>query len=221
MSYIKAKGEEAAKAALEQKKDFSKSLVKFKDGVSYRVRFASSSDYINYDAVSFYGKITTTPVVEGNLYEKASKLLHDKAKRDNDEEVKTLANAIRPRERYMFAFYNLENGQPVVIDVTKKQAETIIKGIQKFAKKLDNLPFELTKSGSGQATSVSITPVIDLDDLSKDEKKHWEATAGKAIDEEIFNVLYMKNESEQLADLTVLGIDLNALEQEGKEDYGF
>lgn len=222
MSYIKKRGEQAAQSALEEKKDFSKSLVKFKSGTTYTVRFASEHDFVSYDAVSIFGKINTTPVLEGNLYEKAVKHLYDDADKTGSEDIRTLASQLRPRERYLLAFFDLETGQPSVVDLSKKQAKTVIAGIQKYAKKLSTLAFELTKSGSGQDTTVTISPVIDEDDLTKDQKKHFEATKGKAIEDEIFDVLYMRNADEQAEDLQKIGFDVSrlGLTVETKSDDG-
>jgi hypothetical protein len=215
VSYIKSRGEQAANDALKDKQDFSKALVKFKSGTTLTVRFCGAEDYVRYDAVSIFGKITTTPVLDGNLYDKATKVLYDDANAETDEkkseEIRQLASQLRPKQRYLIAFIDLSTGQPAVVDVTKNQAKIIIEAIKKYGKKLSTLPFELSKNGQGQSTTLSVSPVVDIDDMTKDERKHWKNSEEAVIADEIFDLLYVKSEAEQIEDLQKIGFDLSRI----------
>jgi hypothetical protein len=240
MSYIAKKGRAAAESATQEKQDFSKALVSFKSGTTYKVRLASDEDFVEYNAVSVFKSINTTPVSPGNMYAKAVDLLYkdaEAAKKAGDEakaeELRNQAYLLKPKPRYLFGFINLADGQPIVIDVSKKQAQALITSIDKYAKKLDKLAFELSKSGQSTSTTVTLSPIIDEDDLTDVERKNFEASAGKAFPDETYeNVLYEKDAAEQIEDLRVFGFDVSRLgasvdegvtpiTEDGEQDYGF
>jgi hypothetical protein len=240
MTYISKKGRAAAESATQEKQDFSKALVSFKSGTTYKVRLASDEDFVEYNAVSVFKSINTTPVSPGNMYAKAVDLLYkdaEAAKKAGDEakaeELRNQAYLLKPKPRYLFGFINLADGQPIVIDVSKKQAQALITAIDKYAKKLDKLAFELSKSGQSTSTTVSLSPIIDEDDLTDVERKNFEASAGKAFPDETYeNVLYEKDAAEQIEDLRVFGFDVSRLgasadeevtpiTEDGEQDYGF
>lgn len=217
MSYISRKGKDAAASATAEKKDFTKALVSFKSGSTYKVRIATDEDYCEYAAVSVFKAINTTPVAPDSLYQKAVDLLYGDAKAVESkdaakaEELRNQAYQLKPKPRYLFAFINLENGEPMIVDVSKAQAKVLIASIDKNAKKLAKKPFELSKAGSGTNTAVSLMP-LDDDDLSAPELANFEKTLETKIDDELYEkVLYVKDEAEQRQDLTVFGFDVSRL----------
>lgn len=207
MSYISAKGKAAAKSATEEKKDFSKALVPFKSGTTYKVRLASDEDFVEYYAANVFKVFYTTPVTPGSLYQKAADALYkaakDAATEAEAEELRNYAYQLKPKPRYLFGFINLADGEPIVVDLTKAQAQVVISAIEKYAKKINKVAFELSKEGSGTSTTVSLSPVLDMDeDLTETERKNFDEADGKEIPDELYeNVLYVKDESEQLEDL--------------------
>jgi hypothetical protein len=217
LSYVSKKGKAAAESATAEKKDFAKALVSFKSGSAYKVRIATDEDYCEYAAVSVFKAINTTPVAPDSLYQKAVDLLYGDAKKAEAtdaakaEELRNQAYQLKPKPRYLFAFINLENGEPMIVDVSKAQAKVLIASIDKNAKKLAKKPFELSKAGQGTSTAVSLMP-LDDDDLSAAELANFEKTLDVKIDDELYEkVLYVKDDAEQRQDLTVFGFDVSRL----------
>ena len=243
MTYVAKKGRDALKSMTEEKKDFSKVLVPLKSGTSYKVRIPSAEDFVEYYAHSVFKKFYTTPCTKASgkpdLYDQAVDILYKDANaaakagdEKKAEELREQARLLKAKPRYLFGFFNLADGEEIIVDLTKAQARVVVAAIEKYAKKIDKLAFELSKEGSGTSTQVSLTPIIDEDDLSETERKNFEATSGKTFDESLYeNVLKVKDESEQLEDLRNFGFDVSRLdiedevepiEEEGdEEDYGF
>lgn len=225
MSYIAKKGRAAAESAMQEGggKDFSKALVSFKSGTEYKVRVPSTEDFVEFFNHSvfkvFYSCPCTKKDGEPDLYDSAVDLLYkdaEKAKKAGKEkeaeELRNKAYQLKAKPRYLFGFYNLEDGQPIIVDVSKKQAQVIISSIDKFYKKIGKTAFELSKSGSGQSTTVSLLPVLDLDDLSDKERKNFEETKDKEFPEELYEkVLRIKPIEEQVEDLKNFGFDVGRL----------
>jgi len=230
MGYISKRGVDAAKSATaEQQHDASKALVTLKSGTTLKVRVLSKNDSAEYFAASVYKVFNTTPVAPGNLYQKAANILFEQAKsaatQAEADELKAKARALKPKPRYLFGFINLENGEPIVIDLSKAQAQVIYQALEKYEKKIGKVAFELSKSGTGTSTVVSFSPVLDMDeDLTEVERKNFEEAGGKEFPAELFEkVLYMKTEEEQLADLKAFGFDVSLLGLEGssESEYDF
>lgn len=242
MSYVAKKGRDALKSVTEDKKDFSKVLVSFKSGSSYKVRIPSTEDFAEYYAHSVFKKFYTTPCTKASgqpdLYDRAVDILYKDANaaakagdEKRAEELRGQARLLKAKPRYLFGFFNLADGEEIIIDLTKAQARVVVAAIEKYAKKIDKLAFELSKEGSGTSTQVSLTPIIDEDDLTEAERKNFEATAGKVFDETLYEkVLKVKSEEEQIEDLRAFGFDVSRLgiedevepiEEDNEEDYPF
>ncbi|TFI48167.1 hypothetical protein E4O93_08945 [Diaphorobacter sp. DS2] len=110
-------------------------------------------------------------------------------------------------------FIDLATGEPLIVDVSKKQAQALHAVITKFEKKLGKVAFELSKQGSGQSTTVSLTPFIDMDDdLSDKERENFAKYADKEFDMTLFDgLLFEADEKEQLNNLAVAGFDLSLI----------
>jgi hypothetical protein len=229
MSYIAKKGREAAQSATQEKQDFSKALVSLKSGTSLKVRVPSNEDFVEWYCHSvfkkFYSTPCTKPAGQPDLYDKAVDILYkeaDAAKKagneDRAEELRNEAYQLKAKPKYLFGFYNLPDGQPIVIDVSKKQAQALIGTIDKMANRLDRKAFELSKTGTSTSTTVSLLP-IDEEDLSDAEIKNFEATAGKAFPDELYEkVLFVKPESDQINDLKAFGFDVSKLGINSEDD---
>lgn len=210
MSFIKARGEEAAAVAAKEKVSVEKLLKTFKSGDSYRVRIAGVTDFVSYESHSVFGKngtgILTTPCVHGKEcpYCQATTALYAEFNRTQDEEVKGVAGQLKKKERFLFGFINLEDGQPLVLDFSKKQAKGLIDIIKKNATKINKNAFEISKNGSGQATIVALDR-LDEEDLSAAELKAFTDAAKTKILDEQFEVLQVKTIEEALTDLRNFG----------------
>lgn len=222
MSYVVKTGREAAESAFQEGSNFSNTLVSFKSGTTYNVRVPSTEDfaevYIHSVFKVFFSVPCTKSMGEEDLYCQATSMLYDDARAAKDagnekeaEKIRDKAYQLKAKPRYLIGFFNLEDGEPIIVDVSKKQAQTIITAIDKFSNRINTMAFELSKTGTGQNTTVSLMPI--LDDLTDVEQKNFDATAGKEFPQELFGkVLKVKDVNEQYNDLKAFGFDVNRLD---------
>lgn len=223
MGYITKKGTDAVESAQKENQDFSKFIKSLKSGTSFKVRVPSVDDVVEVYMHSVYDVFYSTPcVTRDDLYDQAVELLRGDQKLANDAGDTTLAEQLgkhaynlTAKPRYLFGFINLEDGEPIIIDLSKKQAQGIITTIKKYEKRLNQLAFEISKTGSGQSTSVTINPLMFLEeDLTEKELKNFKATEGKEVPEEVYeNCLYVKQEREIAQDV----IDYEAYAKKGNK----
>lgn len=221
MSYIAKKGKAAFESMNAEEKDYSKVLVPLKSGTTYKVRVPSTEDYVEWFAHSVYGKFFTTPCTKpsgkADLYDQAVDLLYQdarEAQKAGDEakakELRDQAYSLKAKPRYLFGFFNLEDGAEIIVDLTRAQARAVVAAIEEYAQQINQFAFKLTKTGSGTTTQVSLSPIIS--GLSEAERKHFEVTAGKAFDESLYGkVLKINSEEEQIEDLRKFGFDVSRL----------
>lgn len=241
MSYIVSTGIEAIEAALTEKTDTSKMLTSVKTGKVLRVR-ALPMAVVKYFAHSAYKVFYTTPCTKASgkpdLYDLACDLLYKDAKAaeeagksaDEVKDIKDRAYMLKAKERYMIGFVNLEDGQPIIVDFTAKQGKAIVSDLQKYEKKLDKYPFELTKTGSSTDTQVSFSLVLDPeDDLKESEYEKFKESKGFEFPMNAFGeVLQVNDREKQIEDLKAFGFDVSRLgieestqEDKGDDDTGF
>lgn len=205
----------------------------FKSGTTYKVRVLGTQDLIRFYSYGIFGKIHSfvakNPSVknvrgfaESNLtpWDKAAKYYQDLKFKAQDEgnaaaekEYGDQAYKYRVKERFALGFINLADGEPIIIDISKKQAQTIHSVIMKYEKKLGKLAFELSKQGSGQSTTVSLSPVIDMEeDLTDKEREVFAKFDGQAFDMTLFDgILYEADEKEQIENLVAAGFDITLI----------
>lgn len=205
----------------------------FKTGTSYKVRVLGADNLIQFYSYGIFKKVNSFvakepsvknakgfPVENLTPWDQAFKYYQDlkfKA-RDNgnaadEEKYGELAYQFKPKERFAMGFIDLATGEPLIVDVSKKQAQALHAVITKFEKKLGKVAFELSKQGSGQSTTVSLTPFIDMDDdLSDKERENFAKYADKEFDMTLFEgLLFEADEKEQLNNLAVAGFDLSLI----------
>jgi hypothetical protein len=224
MSFIRNKGAAAAEAAKTEKVDTSKVFKKFKAGASFKVRFTSTEDLAGYLANSVFGVFNTTPTEKPDkptLYDRASEVLLQEAnaakKAGNDDlssELWKQAKALEAKPRFLLGFINLDDGLPVVVDLTETQGGDVAKDLAVNAKKLDRFAFAISKEGKGTDTKVKIRLLDPEDDsdLNETQRKHFTATAGAAFNHDLFDhCLAPINEQEQIAGLIKFGFDVSKI----------
>ena len=151
------------------------------------------------------------PVENLTPWDKAWKYHKDLSEKFDDEHGKE-ASKYRCRQRYAFGFIDLETGEPIVIDLSRNQAQVINGAITRFGKNLDKRAFTLAKEGSGKNTVVSLTPVLDMDDELTDKQRENFDNAPKEFDMSLFeNLNYEADEKEQLQLLTKAGFDITKI----------
>lgn len=223
MGYISKKGVDAVESAQHEKQDFSKFIKSLKSGTAFKVRVPSANDVVEVYMHSVYDVFYSTPcTTRDDLYDKAVELLRADQKQEDAngntalaEQLGKHAYNLTAKPRYLFGFINLENGEPIIIDLSKKQAQGIITTIKKYEKRLNQLAFEISKTGSGQSTAVTINPLMFLDeDLTEKELANFKATEGKQVPDEVYeNCLYVKQVRENAQDL----IDYEAYAKKGNK----
>lgn len=208
--YSITKGAGAVTNATTEKKDYSKVIKTLKSGTAFKVRVPSAEELVEVYIHSVYDVFYSTPCTRDDLYDKAVDLLYADAKKADEagdekkaEALRNHAYQLKAKPRYLFGFINLEDGNPIIIDLSKKQAQAVITAVKKNEKRLNQLAFEISKTGTGQGTTVGFNPIMFLEeDLSKEELENFNKADGVTIDEEVYaNCLYVKTADEQTEDL--------------------
>lgn len=196
----------------------------FKSGTTYVVKVLGTSDLISFYSYGIYKQVNSFvaknpskksrngyPVENLTPWDKAWKYHKDRSKEFNDFHGQEAAK-YRPKQRFAFGFWDLTEGKPIIIDLSKSQAQGVYEVIKKYEKRLNRLAFELSKTGTGTSTSVTLTPIIDMDeDLTPEQRKNFE-NAPDEFDMSLFDgVLYEADEDEQIELLIKAGFDVSLI----------
>jgi len=140
-------------------------------------------------------------------WDKAYKYHKDKSKDFNDEHGQE-ASKYRAKQRFAMAFFDLDKGEYIIVDLSKKQAQSIATVISKNESKLGKKGFELEKVGSGTSTSVMLSP-LDLEDLTEKQRANFDK-APTEFDQTVFNgIWYEQNEAQMIELLKQAGFDVS------------
>lgn len=210
----------------------------FKSGTTLFVKVLGAADLIQFYSYGIFKQVNSFvaanpskksakgyPVEDYTPWDSAWKYHKDLSKDFNDEHG-IEAGKYRPKQRFAMGFIDLDTGEPIIIDVSKNQAQAIHASIKKYEKKLGKLAFELAKTGQSTSTTVSLSPVLDFDDDLTDKQKENFGKAPESFDMELFNgLLYEADEAEQLElltqagfDITLIGYDKDEGKTQGKAD---
>ncbi|MDQ0270772.1 hypothetical protein [Cytobacillus purgationiresistens] len=211
----------------------SAEFASFKSGTTYKVRALGTADLIKFYSYGIFKKVNSfvakNPSVknargfaESNFtpWDLASKYYADLKKKAEDagnqtkvDEYKAEAGKYRAKERFALGFIDLATGEPIIVDLSRKQAQGVAAVIKKYEKKLGKLAFELTKAGSSTSTVVSLSPVIDMDeDLTDAERANFEKVDGKEFDMTLFDgLLFEADEKQQIENLVAAGFDITLI----------
>lgn len=214
--------------ALETEKGGDMEFFSLRSGTSVRVRVLGLRDMIRFRSYGIFKQVNSFVAENPSVYsdkdypksdltpwDKAFQHYSDLAFEEENEKVqKELRQEGRKylgKDRYALGFINLATGQPIIIDLSKKQAKSVHSAFKKNEKKLDKKAFEIEKSGTGTDTVVN-AHVLDLDDLEPKELKNFEAFADKQFDMSLFEgILYEADEKEQIELLTEAGFDVSLI----------
>lgn len=209
---------------------------KFSSGTTYKVKVLSTADILAFFNYGIYGKVYSFvaknpsvkskkgyPVENYTPFDLAWKYHQDKTEEFGDHHS-TEASKFKPKQRFAMGFIDLDSGEPIIIDVSKNQAQAIMGSINKNEKKIDKKPFELSKEGKGTSTVVSLMPE-DLEDLTDKQQKNFE-NAPEEFDTSLFEGLnYEAEEDEQLLrlqqagfDITLIGYSQDDVKKDGEEE---
>src|SRR5699024_8013826 len=113
------------------------------------------ADLMSFDSYGIYKKVNSfvaenpskkskagNPVDNLTPWDKAWKYYADKSEQFGDE-ASTEAYKYKPKQRFAMGFFDLDSGEEIVIDVSKKQAQALHGAIMKNEKRIDTFAFEL------------------------------------------------------------------------------
>lgn len=206
----------------------------FKSGTSFMVKVLGTADLITFYSYGIFKQVNSFvaanpskksakgfPVENLTPWDKAWKYHKDLSEDFSDHHGQEAAK-YKAKQRFAMGFFDLTSGQPIIVDVSKNQAQAIHGVIKKMEKKLGKVAFELTKQGSSTATVVSLTPIIDMDeDLTTEQRANFDKAPAE-FDMSLFDgLLYEADEKEQIESLVSAGFDISLIGltlEQGAED---
>ena len=127
---------------------------------------------------------------------------------DRSKELWLKGKRLEPRIRVLFGFYSLEDGEPVIFDLSKKYGEALIKTMEEFGEEINQYAFKLSRSGAESNTSYTLMPIIK--GMSDEQKGYFTALEGKAFDTSLYeNCKYFKEHNDMVEDLIKMGYDVS------------
>lgn len=206
-------------------------ITKFKSGTTLKVRVKGTEDVMQYFGYGVFGKVHTfipkNPAERNDKgfvtanptpWDKASQYLYNEAKKAEEagkseadvKKIKDQAYLYKGDERYLMGFGSLENGEDIIVDLSKKQAKAVYATIVKYEKKLDKLAFELSKTGQKTDTVVALSPIIDMDeDLTDVERANFQKCGEVPFNHAKFDgILFEADEKTQIENLVAAGFDI-------------
>ena|SRR5690625_2012795 len=200
----------------------SQEFAKFSSNTSYTVKVLGTADLISFFSYGIYRQVNSFvaekpskksrrgfPIENLTPWDKAWKYHADKSKEFGDKHSQE-AYKYRARQRFAMGFIDLDSGEPIIVDLSKNQAQAVHGVIKRSEKRLDRMAFELRKDGQGTSTTVSLTPVFE-EDLDDKQAKNF-ADAPEEFDMDLFDgILYEMDEDEQIEKLIEAGFDVSLI----------
>lgn len=196
----------------------------FKTGSTFYVKVLGTANLISFYSYGIFKQINSFvakepsqkskagyPVADLTVWDKAWKY-HKDLSQDFSDAHGQEAGKYRAKQRFAMGFYDLTTGEPIIVDVSKAQAQAIHAVIVKNEKRLGKFAFELSKQGSGTTTTVSLSPVMDMDEDLTDAQRANFAAAPAEFDMTLFDgLLFEADEAEQIKLLTQAGFDVSLI----------
>lgn len=201
----------------------SQEFASFKSGTEYVVKVLGTSDLITFFSYGIFKQVNSfvaknpskksqrgNPVEEYTPWDLAWKYHADKSEEFGDKDSQE-AYKYKPKQRFAMGFIDLDSGEPIIVDLSKNQAQAVHGEIMKRKERLEQYAFELTKQGQGTSTSVSLSLIPVLDDLTDAQRKNFEESP-KEFDMTLFEgLLYEMDEDEQIEKLIEAGFDVSLI----------
>src|SRR5690625_3681741 len=137
-------------------------FAKFSSGTSYTVKVHDTADLISFFSYGIYRQVNSSvaenpskksrrgfPVENLTPWDEAWKYHADKSKEFGDKHSQE-AYKYRARQRFAMGFIDLDTGEPIIVDLSKNQAQAIHGVIKRSEKRLDRMAFELRKDGRSE-----------------------------------------------------------------------
>src|SRR5690625_1542781 len=223
----------------------SAEFASFKSGTTYTDKALGTAELITFYSYGIYKQVNSFvpknpwkksakgfPIKNLTPFDLAWKYQADKSEEFGDKHSQA-AYKYRARQRFAMGFIDLDTGEPIIVDLSKNQAQAVHGVIKRVEKRLDRTPFELSKDGQGKSTTVSLTPLFP-EDLDDKQTKNFEE-APKEFDMRLFEgILYEMDDEEQIEKLIEVGFDVSLIgleapakteeaseAKESAEDFGF
>jgi hypothetical protein len=201
-------------------KDFSK----FNVGTKYTVKVLGTNDFFAFYSYgifrkggggvhSFIAKNPSKKSAKGypveNLtpWDKAWKHHADQSEEFGDHHSQE-AYKYKPELRYALGFFDLDSGQRIVIDVSKKQAKTLRDAIVEFADDLGETAFKVSKATGG---AVALTPVLSTKKLTDEQRENFDNAPSEFKIEDFHGILFEMEDAEQIEKLVGQGFDVSQI----------
>ena len=208
------RGQEALTDLNKKKVDLKTAFYRMKENDSHKVRVLGLQDFVGYHAHSDYAKKIFTQTCSHSVGECAL----CKAQKSGVADFEGLY----PRQRFLFVFGDLATGELRCLDVSKNQAKALISSLQEYSEDINELCFNLKKTGSGTNTAYSLSPVLKM---KGDEPAQFDALAELEVtDEYLSTVLAPRPFETQVKILSEAGFPVKEyfpqvnLEEESQED---
>lgn len=209
----------------------------FKSGSTFNVKVLGTADLITFYSYGIFKVVNSFvakepskksakgyPVDNLTVWDKAWKYHADKSDQFQDEHSQE-SYKYSPKQRFAMGFYNVDNGEQIIVDVSKNQAQVIHGSIVESADKLGRVTFKLAKKGSGTKTVVSLSPYVDTDmvdkmiaagidvedNLTLEQRNHFNGSP-ESFDMKLFDgLLFEADEDQQIENLVQAGFDVNLI----------
>lgn len=201
---------------LNETRETNKNALKYlKAGESLVVSIPSTEEVAQVYTHGVFGVFNTCQCTKEDLFDQAVDYLYSQANNETNEdrkkELKDKAYQLKAKPRFLFGFHDLETGEPILIDASKKQGQTLFTVITEYAEELGSYAFKLSKAEGGV---MSLTPI--LKGLTNTQKDNFEATKGKELDGKLYeNAIFKRDLNGQKEDLKKFGFDLSLILNEG------
>lgn len=205
------KGQNAIEKLNETKESTKNALKYLKAGDSMVVSVPSTEEVAQVFVHNVFGVFNSCLCTKEDLFDDAVDYLYSLANAEADEdkkkELKDTAYQLKAKPRFLFGFHDLETGEPVLIDASKKQGQSLFNIISEYQEELGSYAFKLSKSEGG---GLSLTPI--LKGLTDTQKANFAETKGKEIDGALYeNAIYKRDRNGQIEDLKKFGFDISLI----------
>lgn len=156
-------------------------------------------------------------------FDKAYKYYKDQSD-DWQDAMSQEANHYRATQKFTIGFYDLDSGEPIMVEFTRNQAQAIVATIKQYVKRLDQFAFTLSKQGSGTNTTVSLSLIPVLEDLTDKQRENFEKLPNDFDAKNFEGLYYVMSDEEQIETLAKSGFDVSLigleLPKEGDKESG-
>lgn len=143
-------------------------------------------------------------------FDKAWKHFKDQSD-DWQDEMAGEAYEYLAKERFTFGFFDLATGGKIAVEFTKNQARVIVDSVKKYEKRLGQFAFELSKQGKGRDTTVSLSIIPMLEDLTEAQQKQFAELPEELATTVLNDIHYKMSDDEQLETLIRVGFDVKLI----------